>query len=143
MGTLGGQNSLLVYLQTTDVPETGISDTLPIQFEFKTGRTETEKIGFEVLKAELEATVTEEVRVGPQSRGIDVELQNTGDLRADVEVLATAADERIDITPDLGRELLVGFLNVGVHDADTSCLEPREDLTESDRQLLRQSCETV
>ena len=139
---LGDHGTLLVYLRTTDVPAESTEISLPVFFEFES-ETISRRVQLDVLRAALDAEVTSQLSTQNRARGVDISLENTGTLKALVDVEAVVDGEPAAIPGGGVWNLLQGFLNIGLHQFDAAKLDPVGKLEVKERALLERACEDV
>ncbi|MEE6209533.1 thermosome subunit alpha [Salarchaeum sp. III] len=140
---LGDYGTLLVYLRTTDIPAESTAISLPVSFEFESGTTRSTRVQLDVLRAALNAEATSQLPTQNRARGVDISLENTGALKALVDVEAVVDGEPAAIPGGGVWNLLQGFLNIGLHRFDAAKLDPVDKLDAQDRALLERACEDV
>lgn len=139
---LGDDGILLVYLRTTDIPDESTVISLPVFFEFES-KTISTRVQLDVLRAALNTEVTSQLSIQNRTRGVDISLENTGDLKALVDVQAVVDGEPAAIPGGGVWNLLQGFLNIGLHRFDAAKLDPVDRLDAQERALLKRACEDV
>lgn len=139
---LGDDGSLLVYLRTTDVPAESTEISLSVFFEFESGTILT-RVQLDVLRAALNTEVTSQLSTQNRARGVDISLENTGALKALVDIEAVVDGEPAAIPGGGVWNLLQGFLNIGLHRFDAAKLDPVDKLDTKERALLERACVDV
>jgi thermosome len=113
----------LLYSQIPDKRE----QTVDIEIRGKRGKKEAAKksVSLTIQRARLKTRVSEEVRWPENDVGeMDIELQNTGQIRLKAHISVRTDDWAVINDKQAVNDLIVGFLNIGLHQLNPEELDP-------------------
>lgn len=140
---IGSSDTLSVSLKPRRIPETGIKKQIPIILEYSSGSIIQKEAEVEILRPKVDVDITDRITTETKSRGIDIELRNTGQLRAELDIIAKATGERVEVKSGLGDKLVKGLLNIGIHDIEIESPASQKEVDQSDRKFAKRCCRDV